>query len=976
MSGTDSASRAYTEMVLRLLPDRAGSMAGLIADDISNLVDSFRATNEHPGWPYEWLPAPPHRIGQALGGYLSFLLDDENRDDEYDALHDSHTYRRYKKFLFPISLPGTKTTPHIWTACRRAFLNLATTACYETGKPTTEQVEDLQQLESLFRDDETTWAWYGNVTFDGEDLPKAVEGQVETLWGLDWGAQRMIGDFAVSAAADTLGEHEDEDDWKPLIKEGLHLYLSFFASGVEMSMSPDDARLVQPGHHNPFPVGLEAALTWEVIRAWKFRPSQYLRQLIIMDDRKRIEGYLAGARQLAGAMELRTRSESPTVETGDFNLYINYLLPQWKGRSGIGHMKRNIDSWPEIMWLRGGPFEGTPMKASSRSTTIHRAITAPSPPRERLSDSWNDLSLTIQTRLAEAPDSDWDLMLRAPNSITLFAYPLPPAGSKRPIVVNILEYDDDTAFEAIGMECRSIEGDTDYWVKVVPYGAVPSLAREIFETADVDPSTITIKFEDVTSSSDDEAGVPADCASTTENPATGADSALSAAFDDLDALVGLRPVKEDLRRIAAYVSVQRQRAIAGLPTSPATQHLVFVGNPGTGKTTVARIAGRIFAALGMLSSGHCVEANRADLVAGYVGQTAIKTQKVIDKALGGILFIDEAHGLAPTGADSGTDFGGEAIEALLTAMENHRDDLVVIVAGYPAQMERFLSSNPGLRSRFARTLQFPDYTPSELERVFDALVAADGYTVEADARKRITQALSRENSTSDAGNARAVRNLFDKIRMRHAERVAGTMTPEALVLISADDVPELAPGADGPTMSIEEILAQLDHLVGMDAVKEDLRGLAAVAQMQRMRAAGGLSVTIGVPHLALLGNPGTGKTTVARTLGGIYRPLVFSVPGMLLRWVAATWLPGMWGRPLYGSRKRSRRRWAAYCSSTRRTASSPAITTTSVAKRSKPYWRSWRIIETSSCVYWPATHTRCNSYWMPTLDCVAECLGY
>ncbi|MEU8242255.1 AAA family ATPase [Actinoplanes missouriensis] len=357
------------------------------------------------------------------------------------------------------------------------------------------------------------------------------------------------------------------------------------------------------------------------------------------------------------------------------------------------------------------------------------------------------------------------------------------------------------------------------------------------------------------------------------------ETSLAAALDDLDGLVGLDTVKADLRRIVDYVTVQRRRAAAGMPVTPVTHHLVFVGNPGTGKTTVARIAGRLFAALGLLSSGHCVEASRADLVAEYVGQTAQRTGEVIERARGGVLIIDEAYSLAPN--DRHSDYGSEAIETLLLAMENHRDDLVVIVAGYPVEMERFIASNPGLRSRFPRTVAFADYSAAELLEIFDTLAGAEGYTLEPQARSRVAAVLDHIRRAPEAGNARAARNLFDDVRMRHAERVA-THPDASLSSIVAEDIPHTGPRSAAPTAALETLLGQLDGLVGMDAVKQDLRGMTAVARMQRLRAEQGLPVSRINAHVALLGGPGTGKTTVARLLGGIYQALGILPSGHLV----------------------------------------------------------------------------------------------
>ena len=218
--------------------------------------------------------------------------------------------------------------------------------------------------------------------------------------------------------------------------------------------------------------------------------------------------------------------------------------------------------------------------------------------------------------------------------------------------------------------------------------------------------------------------------------------------------------------------------------------MVFSGNPGTGKTMIARLMSRIFHSLGILSKGQLVEVDRGDLVAGYVGQTAIKTKEVINKAMGGVLFIDEAYALTNRGEN---DYGTEAVDTLLKAMEDHRDDLVVIVAGYIEPMKKFLHSNPGLESRFNRFIDFPDYTLDELMAMFDMRCESKGYTLDPQARCALRQVIDRE-STADVkgfGNGRGVRNLFETAIARQADRLgetAGEITREMLMCLTAEDI--------------------------------------------------------------------------------------------------------------------------------------------------------------------------------------------
>ena len=268
---------------------------------------------------------------------------------------------------------------------------------------------------------------------------------------------------------------------------------------------------------------------------------------------------------------------------------------------------------------------------------------------------------------------------------------------------------------------------------------------------------------------------------------------LEEAMKPLDELIGLDVVKKDVESLVNLVKVRKLRQERGMKTPDMSFHLVFSGNPGTGKTTVARIVGKVYSALGILSKGHMVEVDRSGLVAGYVGQTAIKTKEVVDKALGGVLFIDEAYTLAPENADK--DFGQEAIDTILKAMEDHRDDFVVIVAGYATLMPRFIDSNPGLKSRFNKYLYFEDYNGDQLFEIFQGRVKRNDYRLDEAAEAAVKDHLQElyEDRDGSFGNARDVRNLFEKIVAAQADRVAGLESPtdEDISTITVEDLKDL-----------------------------------------------------------------------------------------------------------------------------------------------------------------------------------------
>ena len=260
-------------------------------------------------------------------------------------------------------------------------------------------------------------------------------------------------------------------------------------------------------------------------------------------------------------------------------------------------------------------------------------------------------------------------------------------------------------------------------------------------------------------------------------------------MEQLDSLVGLETVKKEVKNLINLVKVRKLRKENDLPVPPMSFHMVFLGNPGTGKTTVARLISGLYVAIGVLSKGQLVEVDRSGLVAGYVGQTALKTQEVIQSALGGVLFIDEAYSLSSGGEN---DFGRESIETLLKAMEDHRDDLVVIVAGYTGPMEKFIHSNPGLESRFNRYFFFPDYDGNQLTEIFRIQCKKNSYTLTPEADEAALKMFTRlyEERDENFGNGRDVRNCFEDMVVRQSNRVAAMESPskDDLITVLPEDL--------------------------------------------------------------------------------------------------------------------------------------------------------------------------------------------
>ncbi|MFE3460579.1 AAA family ATPase [Nocardiopsis aegyptia] len=364
------------------------------------------------------------------------------------------------------------------------------------------------------------------------------------------------------------------------------------------------------------------------------------------------------------------------------------------------------------------------------------------------------------------------------------------------------------------------------------------------------------------------------------------------ALAELEDMIGLDPVKQQVRGIAASIEAARLRADAGFPVERPLRHLVFSGPPGTGKTSVARTLATIFHSFGLLPTSRVVEAQRADLVGEYLGATAIKTNELVDRALGGVLFIDEAYSLVNEGDGQADRFGNEAVQTLLKRAEDDRDRLVVVLAGYEKEMDAFLASNPGLASRFATRITFPSYTADELTRIAESLVAQRGDVLDPEAARALRhgfdQAVRRE-AVDDLGNGRYARSVVEKAAQARDVRVvtagvdgdAPAARPEAedLITVRAADVTsahaELTarlPGF-GETPGIEEALAELDAMIGLEPVKEQVRSIVAQLRVAKLREEQGLRNQAPMRHFVFTGPPGTGKTTVARVLGRVFSAL-------------------------------------------------------------------------------------------------------
>ncbi|WP_141579041.1 AAA family ATPase [Actinomadura sp. WMMA1423] len=358
---------------------------------------------------------------------------------------------------------------------------------------------------------------------------------------------------------------------------------------------------------------------------------------------------------------------------------------------------------------------------------------------------------------------------------------------------------------------------------------------------------------------------------------------------ELDAMVGLAGVKREIRKLTNLQKVAEQRRLAGLPPGPAIgRHMVFAGPPGTGKTTVARLYGGILAALGVVEKGQVVEVGRADLVSENVGGTALRTSEAFERAIGGVLFIDEAYTLARK--TTGTDFGQEAIDTLVKLMEDHRDEVVVIAAGYSAEMRDFLAANPGLRSRISRTVEFENYSPAELLQITEAHAGRDGYRLADDARAAILEHFTSQRRDASFGNGRTARRVFEAAVERQAQRLADREelpTGDELSLLLAEDLDVdtgLAArfGEARDAGQVRTVLARLSAMTGLEEVKREIGDLLDLLASARRRRAAGLEAEPFTGHLVFAGPPGTGKTTVARLYGELLAALGVLAQGQVV----------------------------------------------------------------------------------------------
>jgi SpoVK/Ycf46/Vps4 family AAA+-type ATPase len=366
---------------------------------------------------------------------------------------------------------------------------------------------------------------------------------------------------------------------------------------------------------------------------------------------------------------------------------------------------------------------------------------------------------------------------------------------------------------------------------------------------------------------------------------------LAMLLQELEGFVAMESMKQSILDLVDYIEYVKDRQRLGMKSAETlTLHMLFVGNPGTGKTTVARLLGKLFKSMGLLEKGHVVEVDRSSLIAEYVGQTAMKTERAIQSALGGILFIDEAYTLAKS--DSAQDYGKEAIEVILKRMEDLSGHFVVVAAGYPREMKTLIDINPGLRERFKQTIHFPDYTPDELLLIARHMALSEEYILHSDFEVLLHDYFMEQYRMRDFsfGNARLVRNCLEKVKMAHARRIAklprDKRTKEVMTTFLLEDISILNPPLPHKKVSIpidelrlSKALQELQHMVGLKEIKKSANELV---KLTRYLKESGQETTSLYPHYLFLGNSGTGKTTVARIFSEIYAALGILSKGHLV----------------------------------------------------------------------------------------------
>ncbi|MFL5713724.1 MAG: AAA family ATPase [Chloroflexota bacterium] len=410
--------------------------------------------------------------------------------------------------------------------------------------------------------------------------------------------------------------------------------------------------------------------------------------------------------------------------------------------------------------------------------------------RDRVRDEAMAIAKAYSHPSVEVRHVFWGLMYvlgpAAPTEVSLAtarSY-LDPAGDAfaTPMVTEGAE----TVLATITDEESAKAAAIDLATRLAPGGADATAAPQPDETAE-DVGTAT-ELEDVPEDGHEQ--------NATLDVTPAAEETTEQILAELDALIGLVPVKAAVRRLIAVQMLNTERRAAGMPEVNASLHVVFTGEPGTGKTTVARIIGRLYGSIGLVSRGQTVEVSRADLVAGYVGQTAMKVQAAVERAVGGVLFIDEAYSLSMEGSG---EFGAEAVAELVKLMEDHRDDLAVIAAGYPEEMKRFIDSNPGLRSRFTHYIDFPDYTAAELVAVFEGMAATAKVRLGPGVTERLGHLFVVASDVGNFGNARYARSVFEQSYANMATRALadGTIAREELDELREEDLPPPETAAAG-----------------------------------------------------------------------------------------------------------------------------------------------------------------------------------